>query len=93
MSHHTEEQVTAAFAHAPKILRELTEAGVQHPHFQLFSDASGTLNLGPNPTQDQRTLATNLVFSNRWSSDTGDVKINFCCGLVTAAENADRRMY
>ncbi len=86
--HHTPEQVEKAFAHAPTILRKLTEAGVESPRFRLFSDASGTLELGYDPTQDQLDLAISLVYSRRRSLTSEVVAIDFCCGLVTAAEEA-----
>lgn len=86
--HHTKEQVAAAFARAPEVLNELTEAGVPRPYFQLYADASGMLVLGNEDdhiTSQQYELATRLVRSNRqhmcWS-DERIIAIDFCCGLV-----------
>lgn len=87
--HHTPEQVDKAFAYAPTILRKLKEAGVPNPHFRLFEDASGTLLIGNYATAKQCDLAETLIRSNRWSGGLArEVGINFCCGLVTAAEAA-----
>jgi hypothetical protein len=99
MSHHTTEQVQAAFNIAPSILTKLTEAGIEHPNFRLFNDASGELNLGEEGkvTSEQYELAVNLVHSARMkpcykcllerSKDKHlhPIVIQFCCGLVVAA--------
>lgn len=87
--HHTPEQVDKAFAYAPKILRRLKEVGVTLPSFTLYDDASGTLNLGNKITPQQYELAIVLVHSKRLSMLSDDkIAIDFCCGLVTAAEKA-----
>lgn len=87
--HHTPEQVKKAFAYAPTVLRKLKEAGVGFPSLKLYDDASGQLSLGDNPTQEQCDLAISLVRSRRRCMCTGEVSIDFCCGLVTAAEEAE----
>lgn len=87
--HHTPEQeVDKAFAYAPTILRKLKEAGVDLPSLKLYDDASGQLCLGDDPTQEQVDLACNLIRSNRRSMWTETVAIDFCCGLITASEEA-----
>ena len=86
--HHTSEQVDKAFAYAPTVLRKLVEAGVGLPSLQLYEDASGTLRLGQDPTQEQCDLAMSLVRSNRRDNFSDQIAINFCCGLVAAAEEA-----
>ena len=66
--HHTPEQVDLAFAYAPKILRELKEAGVPVPCFELYEDASGRLRLGNEGqeiTRKQLSLAQDLLQSVR----------------------------
>ncbi len=88
MTHHTEEQIQRGFAKAPGILKQLTEAGVEHPYFELFSDASGALVLGEERdhiTEEQVALAINLVKSQRPYDMMGRSKkigITFCCGLT-----------
>lgn len=86
--HHTPEQVKKAFAYAPQVLRQLQEAGVEYPSLLLYEDASGQLNLGQKVTTEQFKLATSLVKSRRQSMFTKAVTIDFCCGLVLAAEDA-----
>ena len=66
--HHTPEQVDLAFSYAPIILRELKEAGIPYPCFELYEDASGRLRLGNDGegiTQEQATLAQRLLKSVR----------------------------
>lgn len=86
--HHTPEQVSKAFAKAPEILRGLIEAGVKFPRFELFEDASGSLILGREGeiTNEQWKLASSLVYSRRALMCDDRIGIEFCCGLVTAAE-------
>lgn len=84
--HHTPEQVEKAFAYAPTILRKLKDAGVPLPSFTLYEDASGRLNLGTNITNKQYDLAVNLIRSRRESMFSDEIAIDFCCSLVTAAE-------
>lgn len=82
-SHHTQDQIVAAFAKAPQILAQLTAAGVALPYFELFADASGTLWLGKHPTVAQLELACTLVQSSRPNFDREpEMGITFCCGLV-----------
>lgn len=85
-----------AFLKAPTILRELKQAGVRLPRFELFEDASGRLILGKASqiTDEQLNLAADLVHSLRisWCMECmtdpehagadHDVAIQFCCGLV-----------
>lgn len=96
MSHHTENQVKAAFQTAPIILRKLQDAGLKHPSIELFADASGKLNLGyeKDVKPEYWKLATSLIHSVRLQTcydclsnkcNLGDkhmVSIQFCCGLV-----------
>ena len=88
MSHHNEEQVDKAFAYAPKLLRKLTDAGLYLPCFRLYEDASGILILGRSEdVKDAHVeLATELIHSQRYAFRNDYLEINFCCGLVVAAE-------
>ena len=87
--HHTPEQIEKAFAYAPIVLRKLKEAGVELPVLKLYGDASGQLSLGRKVTEDQYKLAISLVKSQRQSMFGDRVAIDFCCGLVLAAEEAE----
>jgi hypothetical protein len=81
-SHHTSEQVAAAFAKGPHILAELVTLGVPYPSLELYADASGTLWLGDDPTDLQITRATELVKSTRFTHIGSTLGISFCCTLV-----------
>lgn len=68
MSHHTKEQIQAAFARAPEVLEQLQKAGIPYPAFELYADASGRLRLGwedEGITGAQLRLAQDLVRSVR----------------------------
>lgn len=104
--HHTPEQVDLAFSYAPIILRELKDAGVPYPAFELYEDGSGRLRLGNEGegiTGDQQDLAERLLNSVRSyqmfcnqcyegnDKHPHPIGVTFCCGLVTAAEDAIKR--
>ena len=84
MTHHTPEQIDAAFTRAPGILEKLKMLGVDNPYFELFSDASGCLVLGPlgNVTEGQLKAAQNLLSSIRPLYRYDVIGVAFCCGLV-----------
>jgi hypothetical protein len=99
-SHHSPEQIQAAFNAAPQVLRKLEQAGIAGPSFELCADASGKLILGREGTltTEQIRLACDLIFSNRLrvcprcvmrkphaSDYQHEIEILFCCGLVQAA--------
>lgn len=84
--HHTPKQIAKAFKYVPTILKQLKEAGVLYPSFRLYEDASGTLYLGDEVTSDQYELAVKLIKSRRQSLFSKGIAIDFCCGLVVAAE-------
>lgn len=66
-SHHTKEQVRAAFARAPEILEQMIAAGCRLPRFELFIDGSGRIALGDEAvvTDEQLRLAQRLLRSTR----------------------------
>jgi hypothetical protein len=88
--HHTEEQAKRAFAYAHTVLQKLGEVGLPLASIELFYDGSGSLHLNKRPTTTQATIAQGLVRSQRWSF-TGRPTLDFCCGLVSAAEEAAKR--
>ena len=96
-SHHSPEEIKAAFEKTPGILNQLKEAGCKYPRFELFEDASGYLILGKEGevTGSQWELASNLVHSvrTRWCMECledapqehkHEIAIQFCCGLTYA---------
>lgn len=102
MAHsHEEDQVDAAFAVAPKILRDLIKAGLESPNFTLYADGSGSLNLGleSSVSREQVEKAVELIHSNRFrhcykcllgkqdpNSHTHEIIIDFCGGLFEEAK-------
>lgn len=91
---HSPERVEAAFAAAPRILRRLEVAGVEHPRFELFVDGSGSLVLGRRVTSEQFDLACSLVRSRRLAFHRADdlVAIDFCDGLLAAVEAREKEV-
>lgn len=101
MDHHTPEQIAKAFAYAPTILQKLSDRGLKFARFELFHDGSGCLILGDvvrRGLTSQSTVAaedwefaSSLVHSRRPIIHREDVVgIQFCCGLVNAAEEAEK---
>ena len=87
MTHHSDEEIAAAFQAAPIILKELRELGLPRCSFRLFEDASGKL-LVPSGIVISREVAGKvyaLVYSSRVSMVPEEPGIDFCCGLVQAA--------
>lgn len=90
----------AIFLAAPLILRDLAEAGIEHPSLELFVDGSGKLKLGAeaNLSDEQIKLAVDLVHSQRFETcikclkqidhakESHNVTIHFCGGLYEEAK-------
>lgn len=90
-AHHTEKQIAAAFSYAPKVLKRLRDAGCKLVSLELFSDASGTLhfNMRDGDLSDELVeLGAELVRSQRFNWSENSLCIDFCCGLVLAAEDS-----
>lgn len=103
---HGNNQVDAAFAVAPQILRELVDSGLENPSFHLFPDGSGSLDLGieKSVSREQVEKAIKLIHSNRFrhcykcllgkqdkNSHPHSVIIDFCDGLIEEARIRDKK--